>query len=215
MGLLSLSTLIASAASMVVLTSDLQSTSITYKVNGAKKSKSIFCLKGVAGDAKPVTSGMIFTSYASTLKRLKAQRVQGTKLATYAQLVKVGGRACTNLPKPTPTATPTPTPFPSPTPTPSSTPTATPTPTPGNFDSLGNVTVTGKINFGIPANLSGNITAGKAIVQSYCSCHQEKLNRTFPYVRTSIALAPMSFDSTAINDATLANIVAYLNRYNF
>ena len=84
----------------------------------------------------------------------------------------------------------------------------------GNFDSAGNVTAAGKIAFGIPANLSADITTGKAVYNSYCvGCHVEKTGKSFSFLRTAIAQSPMLYDEAQIPDAKLAQITAYLNRF--
>ncbi len=93
-----------------------------------------------------------------------------------------------------------------------------PTPTPGggapNFDSAGNVTESGKVVFGIPSNLSANISAGLAVYNSFCTgCHTAKLNRDFQVYRDSIVEPPMLYGSDDISDAMLANLTAYLNRF--
>lgn len=94
----------------------------------------------------------------------------------------------------------------------------TPAPTPpasfGNFDSAGNVTAAGKVIFGIPANLSANITTGKNTNNLYCvGCHTEKTGLLFANYREKIAEAPMLYDEIQVPDVALANITAYLNRF--
>ncbi|RIL10492.1 MAG: hypothetical protein DCC75_04260, partial [Proteobacteria bacterium] len=93
-------------------------------------------------------------------------------------------------------------------------PNPTSSPTSANFDNAGNVTAVGKSLFGIPPHLSGNITLGRSIYNSYCTgCHIERNNRTFPVLRSRIAMSPMLYDSAQIPDDMLANLVAYLNRF--
>lgn len=93
----------------------------------------------------------------------------------------------------------------SPTPTPSST---------GNFTSNGDVSAAGKITFGIPSNLSANVTTGKNLHGMLCSgCHSDKLGRSFNSLRNSISGSPMFFTSSDVTDSELANITAYLNRF--
>jgi hypothetical protein len=82
-----------------------------------------------------------------------------------------------------------------------------------NFDDFGNLTETGKVNFGIPNGLSGNISDGKAIFDSYCTCHEAKLNHNFDFYRTNISKSPMLYTVEEISDAMLANLTAYLNRF--
>jgi hypothetical protein len=189
------STIAASSAfAAVVPSSALVSTSVTYKVGSTSKHKVIYCLKRVPGNAKSVTGGLLFTSFATTISQLTARHIGGTQLATFVALNTAGKIACKKA-----AAT-----IPSPTPTPSNL----------NFDANGNVTPQGKIAFGIPSNLSGNITAGHQLSASYCTCHVERIGASFPFVRAQIAQPPMLFDSTQITDDMLANIIAYLNRFS-
>ena len=182
----------------VVPSSSLKSSNVTITEGGKKKRKIVFCLSRTPGDAKAVSGGMRFTSYSHTIAALKARRVHGGKLTTYTLLKKAGTSVCKKL---------------------SGSPSPTPTPTPqnpnlGNFDLNGNVTNAGKIAFGIPSSLSGNITQGRTLYTSYCTgCHVERTGRSFTNLRTSIAQSPMLFDSTQVTDGMLANITAFLNRF--
>ncbi len=108
-------------------------------------------------------------------------------------------------PKPTPSASPSV----SPSPTTSATPRPSSTPASGNFDANGNTTA-----FGIPAGLVGNKNAGSSVWTSKCSgCHStEERNRTFPQIQGALSIPVMS--GIQITDAQLANLVAYLNRFN-
>ncbi len=92
---------------------------------------------------------------------------------------------------------------------------ATPTPTSsGNFDANGNVTALGKSIFGIPANLSASISAGKNLHNVLCSgCHGDELGRSFSSYRSEISKSPMSFTISDVPDTDLANLTAYLNRF--
>ena len=97
-----------------------------------------------------------------------------------------------------------------------STPTPKPTTTPslGNFDSVGNVTAKGKQTFGIPSNLSGNVSKGKTVHSTKCTgCHSEHTNLTFSQYRTWVGQFPMSYTTSSLPDGELADITAYLNRF--
>ena len=111
-------------------------------------------------------------------------------------------------------ATPTPTPGGSGT-NPTPVPTRTPTPTTGNFDGSGNVTAAGKALFGIPSNLSANVSAGRSAWQFGCQgCHgSEKLNKTFSSYRALLKASPMFIFENDVPDSELANLTAYLNRF--
>ena len=184
----------------VVKASQLISTRISYKSSGSVRSRVIYCLGVIPGDAKAVAGGLLFTPTAVTLAKMKARQVSGTKLTLQKAINKAGNSACSrsrNVRPPTPTPTATPSVIGS-----------------GNFDSGGNVTAKGRTAFGIPNGLSGNITAGGSLTRSYCSCHAERIGRSFPSLRSAIAQSPMFFNSTQITDPMLANITAYLNRFN-
>jgi hypothetical protein len=105
---------------------------------------------------------------------------------------------------------------PIPTPTHAGTnPTPTPTPTvrPGNFDGAGNVTAQGKAAFGIPSNLSANKNAGQTKWFATCrQCHSvEKTNRNFGTIKSVLPISPMFIN---LPDSDVANLTAYLNRFN-
>lgn len=118
-----------------------------------------------------------------------------------------------STPKPTSVPTSTPTSSPSVTPTPNRTPKPTPTPSPvptsrptGSFDAGGNTS-----SFGIPQGLTGNISQGRAILQSRCeTCHTERgTNYTFSRIKTTIEGPSMNL---FLSNADLADLTAYLNR---
>jgi hypothetical protein len=119
----------------------------------------------------------------------------------------------TATPTPTPTETPTPgataTPPPPATATPTPEPTATPTPTPaGSFDTAGNTTA-----FGIPAGLSGNVSAGQPIWASNCaSCHSsETTNRTYAQLQSALG-SVSGMSSIHLSSQQVSDLTAYLNR---
>ena len=188
----------AVSRTQVVESSELTSTKISYKVEGRTKSKTIYCLKKVPGDAKSVSGGVLFTPVATTIAKMKAKKIRGTKLNAQIAIKKAGTSACTKLQNGT-------------------SPTPTPTPSQiggGNFDGSGNTTPKGNTAFGIPSGITGNITSGKTTFSTYCSCHGSLSAKTFPYLRTRIAQDPMNFDSTQIPDSVLADVTAYLNRFS-
>ncbi|MDZ4787211.1 MAG: hypothetical protein SGJ02_14150 [bacterium] len=91
----------------------------------------------------------------------------------------------------------------------------TPTPSEANFDINGNVTLVGKINFGIPTNINADVATGLTTYNSYCAgCHDPELNRSFSEYRVRIRQSPMLYDEIQLPDQQLAQIVAYLNRFN-
>lgn len=91
---------------------------------------------------------------------------------------------------------------------------ALPGATEGNFDIYGNLTATGKAKFGVPSNLEGNISAGSSTFKSFCTCHEAQLNHTFDFYREKTSGAPMFFSTSELSDPALANLTAYLNRFN-
>ncbi len=89
----------------------------------------------------------------------------------------------------------------------------------GNFDDQGNVTTAGKAAFGIPSSLAANLTRGRQAYDSTCkSCHLQTgelgQGQSFSTLRQSLAGVPMFFTTTTLPDQTLADITAYLNRFN-
>lgn len=197
----------AYAAPRKVKAGQLKATSIIYK----KKKVAFYCLARTAGTVKKVGSSVYFTTYSEQIRKLTSRRDKAKKESLTA-INKLATAKCKVLALPTPTPTPTATP--SPTPTATATPQATFAA--GNFDGNGNVTATGKSVFQIPANLSGNISLGRDVYDTYCfGCHVERVNRTFPDLRYNTSRPPMNYDSTDLPDAELANLVAYLNRFRF
>ena len=87
----------------------------------------------------------------------------------------------------------------------------TPVCVPPNFDQNGDTT-----SFDIPAGLSGNTSRGSTVYTQRCrGCHsnapaEKGTNSAFNNLKASIAAAPMGI--TNISDASLADLVAYLNR---
>lgn len=81
------------------------------------------------------------------------------------------------------------------------------------YDGFGNLSAAGKAKYQVPEHLSGSISSGAAIYQSFCAgCHEER-PRSFPVLRHEISQEPMYFSSSEIPDAALANLVAYLQRF--
>jgi len=95
----------------------------------------------------------------------------------------------------------------------------TPTPTPdssqSNFDIFGNVTAKGKVQFGIPTSLSANIDQGHIVYNSMCvGCHSAYLGRNFNEYREKTKESPMLYNENSLPEDLLANLTAYLNRFN-
>lgn len=120
---------------------------------------------------------------------------------------------------PTPTAIPESTSTPgtkptyTPTPKPTNTPTATPTPSDGGcFTANGDTQC-----FGIPNNLTGNVTSGSKVWTAFsCSgCHSEASKRGSTYGRVQAAFSNSSMAALPKpSQQEIAHITAYLNRYN-
>lgn len=87
-----------------------------------------------------------------------------------------------------------------------------PTAAPRYFEGNGDVTSLGKQRFEIPSQLSANVTRGRTVWSSVCSgCHaSEKRDRTFPTLKSTISGSPMFL---VLSQATLGDLVAYLNRF--
>ena len=203
---------------------DLRSTSVEVVVRGKAVSRDVFCLGKVPGTASKRGAQSRFSSFASQVKSLRKSNPQSSKLPLLRALQVAGKAACAALviapPDASPVAPPGTTPATPATPAATATPTPTPTviatSTPGssNFDALGNVTEKGKVTFGIPSQLSGNVTTGKNVTRSFCSgCHSEKVNRTYPELDAAIRKSPMLYDESNMTRQELADIVAYLNRF--
>lgn len=94
-----------------------------------------------------------------------------------------------------------------------STPQPTPTPE-AYFTESGAVTTSGKVAFGIPAELDANLTDGKDVYDTKCfGCHNERTNRTFSNLRLSTEKSPMFYTTLTLPDDELADLTAYLNRF--
>lgn len=190
---------------------------------------------------KLAKDGTTFTPYTNQLKSLK-RSLQKAPLAkknkinkqilSVTKLNRVGNKICISGPTVapnTPTATSIPvftsTPVPAtptrtpsartPTATSTATPTATATPTPC-FDSDGNTTC-----FGIPATFVGNIERGSALFDTCNACHRrddsdgQKRGRFFNQIKTAFTIIPaMQPYSSLSTDQNVADITAYLNRFN-
>jgi hypothetical protein len=83
------------------------------------------------------------------------------------------------------------------------------------FDSSGNLTADGKLAFGVPSELSGNVTSGRVLHDnnSCKSCHTEKTNSSYSLVLESLEEPSMTYLADSLSTADLANLVAYLNRF--
>jgi hypothetical protein len=147
------------------------------------------------------------TKKTSLQKQLKILQIEYTRLL---QLCK------NNLP-----AIPTPTPpADSNAPSPTSTPTPTPTPTPssggcqtGCYDSSRNTPC-----FNIPSSTKGNETRGLQLWAGNCAgCHSEtsRRNRLFGQINLALMTVPQMLPfSDNFNTQDIADLVAYLNRFN-
>ena len=145
------------------------------------------------------TDGSLFKTYATqvtqTKKKLKdASGSQYTKLkkklASLKQKKNVGDPACADGPPPEDP------------------------PALDNFDAFGNVTETGKVNFGIPSHLSANVSQGLINHNQSCAgCHSAYVNRTFDQYRFETSQAPMYFTPVTLPDEFLGHLTAYYNRF--
>lgn len=210
---------LASFSQSTPLSETLVSTTITVTVKGKNSSHTIFCRVGVPGTATQRGEQFKFTSYAALISNTRKKSPTSKKLPLFRAILKVGRNVCKEIGT-TPPITGTPT-SPLPPAPPAASPTATPivaptaTPPTGNFDNRGNVTEKGKLAFGIPSHLSGNVTAGKQVVTSFCAgCHQERIGYSYSAIDTAIRRAPMLYDESSISRQQLADLVAYLNRFN-
>ena len=167
-----------------------------------------------------LTKGGDFLSLAQQISTLRAQiqKSTGTKRAklikksnTLRALRQTRASACADGP-PSDSATPTPESIVTGRPTATSTARATASPTPSNscFDANGNTSC-----FGIPNGIRGNKNSGSIIVNSDCSgCHNERLNRTYQQITSSIQNVSQMTRFIDLPQQDIADIVAYLNRFN-
>lgn len=182
--------ILAAAFPAVSFCATLTAVQITYTLNFEVKSRNIYCSGKVPGE---MTKGK-FASFASKIKKIKTSGIGKKKLPLFRALKSAGSPACQSIP--------------------SATPTPTPAPAPGNFDSNGNVSAQGKALFGIPSELSGNISEGRTFYLLQCNgCHGDKLNKTFSQLRSAISASPMFFDTSQVPDPDLADVTAYVNRF--
>jgi hypothetical protein len=201
-----------------------------YSVSDPKTKKTIDC----SYKSKKVEPGILkgtpprFRSFMVPINNMKKKIERSTKKlilkkqlkvlqVEYSRLLKL---CKSNLPAdetPTPSA-----PGGSSTPTPTATPNrpTTPTPTPssggcqtGCFDSSRNTPC-----FNIPAPTKGNETRGFQLWASNCAgCHSEssKRNRVFGQISSSLRTVPQMLPfSDNFNTQDIADLVAYLNRFN-
>lgn len=178
----------------------LKETTVTYN----RKKERIFCFGKTPGSIVTRSRKITFTSFRETLS--KTPKNSTRRYNKVKALASLGKKECKRILNIKPGATPTP--------QPTATVAPTPTPVPGNFDNEGNVTEAGKVLFGIPPNLSANISRGRIVQQNKCTgCHVERVGWTFTAIRTNIKRPPMLFDEAQVPDPTLADLIAYLNRF--
>jgi hypothetical protein len=163
---------------------------------------------GTVNKPKPLPKLTCTRPHQRNCKPITCKAKKGQSKAKRAKACKPGKVVS---PTPRPSTNPTLTPTPRPTTGGTTSPTAKPTPVPtttGNFDANGNTT-----KFGIPSGMSGNITAGSSVQASNCNgCHTEKQGRSFGQLKASLSIGPMSF--IKLSDSQIANLTAYLNRFN-
>ena len=160
---------------------------------------------------KSSSSGVTIRSQLSKLRN-DIRKVTGSKKrslqkkqALYSSLEKRTKATCAQLPRPEQELTPTPTPRSS----------ATPrsTPTPLSCFLAGSNTAPGC--FGIPPSLTGNIDRGAAYFQRNCTgCHASRPPYNYSRVKGAFSFVPQMAPYLP-SDQALADIVAYLNRFNF
>ncbi len=204
-------------AQSLVDSSQLRATSVSVLIKGKRSAHTVFCLGTTAGVAARRPTGLRFTPYSIVLRDLKKKDPKSKKLPLFRAISSAGRAACTIgiAPTPTPGAV-APGPIPTATAQPTTPPAPLPTNTPpsGNFDARGNVTEKGKAVFGIPSNLSANVSAGKIVGQSLCTgCHGERVGLSYQTIDSAIRRSPMLYDESAISRQQLADLVAYLNRF--
>ncbi|MCB0321412.1 MAG: hypothetical protein KDD60_10850 [Bdellovibrionales bacterium] len=172
----------------------------------------ICCQDSTPGVLRSRKGSTTFIS-TTTLKRNAKRKGITSRLRKWRKIHVAGQSFCQEQPDVPPSPTPTPTPTPSLPPSPFK-----------NFDANGNVSSVGKECFQIPSHLNADITSGASEAISQCSgCHGVNLNipagailasQKFQYMRERLKLEPMYLDESNISDASLANITAYLNRFN-
>jgi len=172
--------------------------------------------KYLCGRTKAISSATLFISRSEDLKvlkvKLKSTKQASVKIKLKKKIsalnirIKSENALCAAGPDAPPTSPGT-----SPTATPTPRTTATPTPT-GNFDSAGNVTASGKTNFGIPSNFNANTEAGRQVWTADCrGCHSsEKIGRSYSFYKSAVRASPMFI--TDQTDQNIADITAYLRR---
>jgi len=179
------------------------------------------------GRTKKIGDTTVLILFSEDLKVQKAKYKTAKKAADKKKIsktidalllkIKLQKKICAAGPNgSSPTATPTQGPGgsnPGPVPTATRTPTPTPRPSSGNFDNSGNTTAAGNTKFGIPSNLTGNISQGSSVYSNNCKgCHSgETTGHSFSYYKSSIQASPMFIFN--LSDGQLANLTAYLRRF--
>ncbi|MCB0354184.1 MAG: hypothetical protein KDD64_11685 [Bdellovibrionales bacterium] len=152
---------------------------------GTRKLREISCYQGKAGLGKAQSDSLLrFTPLSKKLSWAKKRfGEESQKARNLKKLARLGKKACRQAQAQS------------------------------YFDSERFVTELGKSTFEIPDSLSASVDAGEEIYLQYCTlCHEPRVNRTFSEYRAKIALPPMNFSEEEIDDQTLADLTAYLNR---
>lgn len=166
------------------------STSVLVKIGKRTVFRAIQCYNGKPGETKNTRKGLKFNPYSRRLRTLRRSgNTRSKKFKTVRALNKAGRSACRGNQN-------------------------TPTPTPSTDIFSGDeVTAYGKQVLEIPSNLSANVASGRIIFSSTCTCHDEKRNETFTYLRSATSRPVMDFSEETLPDQDLAHITAYLNRF--
>lgn len=175
----------------------------------------VSCYDGRAGLTKVRKGQLAFNDYQKLFRKQQkkfkktADKRAKKKSKLFKQLFVAGSPVCQSLKRDT-----VPTPTPSATPTPSTTPTPSPTVPASYFNSDGSVNSYGKIRFGIPEDMEANLIDGQTVFFRNCSgCHEERTKPDLASLREATSKAPMLFNETELPDQNLADLLAYLGRF--
>jgi hypothetical protein len=88
----------SSSRGTIVDAADVFSVQVTVKEGKTAKTKAVSCFKSTPGETKSTKRGLLFTSYATLVKKMKGSKKYAKKLIVTKKLQKAGQKACKRSP---------------------------------------------------------------------------------------------------------------------